>query len=420
MDKAKLGVVFFLIASLVLGGAAYKFYLDYSFANRQVQQLQNQYKQELSRINSEKDRLYSEKQRLESKISQLKDEIQSYKEKLSSIKIEKKGLEAKYEDLLQEKEKLSDKIAELQDELAEKERELKKKTHSIMPAPAIAEHRPKRQETETPEVDDEFWADVIQQKAQLEAKIEHLEDLLRQKEVERKEALQKKLELEIKLSQLDLKNKELERQLAYAKRMISILTRDYVREKENRRAMKQLLDRMEKENQMIKDKILKVTREETDLQKELAKTQEEKDVLQRHIQDMNTIVRDSIEKILTLTDKLKEVKDKSVITKAKSDSVNLAPIVVNKSGESEGSAKSKEIPNGLKGKILNVNEAHNFVVLDIGKKDGVKQGMEFKVYRAGKQIATVKVRMLRDDVSAADIISLNDGDSIKVGDVVVL
>ncbi|MDP2044139.1 MAG: hypothetical protein Q8K15_03100 [Candidatus Omnitrophota bacterium] len=87
---------------------------------------------------------------------------------------------------------------------------------------------------------------------------------------------------------------------------------------------------------------------------------------------------------------------------------NQHPIKVEKK-EKAPQAKS------LEGKIVVVNKENNFVVLNLGSKDGVSMGDEFFVSRAGKTIGSVKVEKVHETMSAAgfttelkDIISEND------------
>ena len=79
--------------------------------------------------------------------------------------------------------------------------------------------------------------------------------------------------------------------------------------------------------------------------------------------------------------------------------------------------KKEKVPQvkSLEGKIVVVNKENNFVVLNLGSKDGVSMGDEFSVSRAGKTIGEVKVEKVHESMSAAgfaaelkDIISEND------------
>lgn len=416
MDRSKVVSILLVVIILGLGGISIKFYLDYMNQRRYSEQLKRSYNAKIAQITQAKQAVEREKERIQGELSRIKKDIATYKEQIDSLKLEKKKWEEKYNEILQDKVSLKEQVNSLQEELEEK----KDKIGELKVQLEQLKAKQGKSGQTGGVMKDGFWADVVQKKAELEAKVEELENLLREKEVARKEAVQKKLELEIKLSQLDLQNRELRRQLDYAHRMIDLLSRDFVREKENRRAMKALLDRIERENRSIKDKVIGLTKSETYLQKKLSKTQQEKELLKRHLEDMDTVIRESIEQIASLTDKMKEMKIESPQDLNKAKVVDLPPIVVGKDEANAGGSSKEAVTNEremkVEGKILNVNEAHNFVVIDLGRKDGVVEGMEFDVVRNGEKIARVKVRMLKDDVCAADIVKLYGASEIKVGD----
>jgi hypothetical protein len=70
----------------------------------------------------------------------------------------------------------------------------------------------------------------------------------------------------------------------------------------------------------------------------------------------------------------------------------------------------------LSGKVVSVDEANNFVIIDLGENAGVKVGNGFKVYHSDKQIASIEVIQARKDISAADI--KQKSQKIQVGDLV--
>ena len=77
--------------------------------------------------------------------------------------------------------------------------------------------------------------------------------------------------------------------------------------------------------------------------------------------------------------------------------------------------------NDLSGRILAVNEAWNFVVLNVGDKSGVTSNTELLVKRGNTRIGRVRITSVEPASSIADIIpgSLASGLSIQPGDYVV-
>lgn len=77
--------------------------------------------------------------------------------------------------------------------------------------------------------------------------------------------------------------------------------------------------------------------------------------------------------------------------------------------------------NSLSGRILAVNEAWNFVVLNLGDKNGIASNTELLVKRGTTQIGRVRVTSVEPASSIADIIpgSMSRGLSIQPGDYVI-
>ncbi len=91
----------------------------------------------------------------------------------------------------------------------------------------------------------------------------------------------------------------------------------------------------------------------------------------------------------------------AIDTKAKAKAE--AKMKANVAPHSAKVGKKEKIPQvkSLEGKIVVVNKENNFVVLNLGSKDGVNMGDEFSVSRAGKTIGSVKVEKVHESMSAA-------------------
>jgi hypothetical protein len=68
------------------------------------------------------------------------------------------------------------------------------------------------------------------------------------------------------------------------------------------------------------------------------------------------------------------------------------------------------------GRIADVNPDLNAVVLNVGRTQGVKEGMPFLIYRDAEELATVRVVLARDLVSAALIETIKPNVTLKIGD----
>jgi hypothetical protein len=77
------------------------------------------------------------------------------------------------------------------------------------------------------------------------------------------------------------------------------------------------------------------------------------------------------------------------------------------------------IPLGLSlsdAQVADLNPQLNAVVLNVGKAQGVKEGMPFFIYQNNAQVGMVKIVLARDLVSAGLVESLQPNVTLKVGD----
>jgi hypothetical protein len=70
----------------------------------------------------------------------------------------------------------------------------------------------------------------------------------------------------------------------------------------------------------------------------------------------------------------------------------------------------------LKGKVLVVNDRYDFVVVDVGARDGVEKGMVLIVHRGNQFIGKCQVEKVYTDKAAADLVLDWMKDDILVGD----
>lgn len=70
----------------------------------------------------------------------------------------------------------------------------------------------------------------------------------------------------------------------------------------------------------------------------------------------------------------------------------------------------------LNGKILEVNNEHNFVIINLGKGKKVKKGMVFLVYREKKLLGKVEVEEVFQDMSSCNILPWFQKEEIKMDD----
>ncbi len=87
----------------------------------------------------------------------------------------------------------------------------------------------------------------------------------------------------------------------------------------------------------------------------------------------------------------------------------------------QGSKEVPPLPPGLKGKVLAVDPKYEFVVLDIGEKQGVLERGEMLVSRSGKLVAKVRILSVQENHCIANVLAdwkqaeIMEGDAVVVG-----
>jgi len=76
---------------------------------------------------------------------------------------------------------------------------------------------------------------------------------------------------------------------------------------------------------------------------------------------------------------------------------------------------------GIRGTVLAVNQAYNFVVLSVGERQGVVPNSELLVMRSGTLIGKIRISSVEPTTSIGDIItnSLARGVQVQPGDIVI-
>ncbi len=126
--------------------------------------------------------------------------------------------------------------------------------------------------------------------------------------------------------------------------------------------------------------------------------EEDKAGLQLQIDDMNTKLVESDEEIRDLQDQIATLEQayENVL-------VDLGDQPI-------------DVPEGLAGNVVLVNPYWNFVVLDIGGKDGLSANAEMLVHRDDRLIGKVKISSVEDEMAIAEIVTDWEQVPIREGD----
>lgn len=98
------------------------------------------------------------------------------------------------------------------------------------------------------------------------------------------------------------------------------------------------------------------------------------------------------------------------------NTVELGSISVNSPAPQKTQEARK--PAKKEGHVLAINEAHGFVVVDVGKADGIRSDSTLFLNQDGRSVGTLAVLEVRDVMTACNIKELSQGKKIQVNDLV--
>ena len=166
---------------------------------------------------------------------------------------------------------------------------------------------------------------------------------------------------------------------------------------------------------------------------DLAQTLKDKDEEIRKLYEQNKILSQKLDQLYKTTNsKMTEINIAKIaledtISEARRtidnnwNTVNLGSIRVNPSDSNAPSQQKSQPPartttSKKLGKVLAVNEEHGFVVVDLGKVDGINSDSVLILKRNNEPVATLTVLEVRDVMTACNIKELNAGKTIAVND----
>ena len=119
-------------------------------------------------------------------------------------------------------------------------------------------------------------------------------------------------------------------------------------------------------------------------------------------------------------DQAKMQEQETLITKLQSD-LESSRAQLEDLRKKDGLRMAQQMRKGLEGRVLAVNQAWNFVVLNLGDRNGVVGNAEMLVKRGTQLVGKVRITSVEPSTSIADIVanSVPRGASIQPGDNVI-
>lgn len=264
---------------------------------------------------------------------------------------------------------------------------------------------------------DEYWAQVLKKKTDLELQLDSIRNELRSLKNANDRLMREKGALEMEITNLNNDREELKRQIEYNQKVTDGITQELVRERNDKMRIFNNMKSIKTENSVLMRQLKSVNSKKAELEKKMDSLQQENSGFQRKFGEMETILTDRMSQIDSLKNKLDVAATGAAPEEAqqKKGPVELPPIVVRP--QTEKTSIKQDVPSASpSGKVLAINRENSFVVINIGQDTGINAGDGMKVYRDDKEIARLEVIQVRREISACDIKS--ESSSIRIGDTV--
>jgi hypothetical protein len=175
--------------------------------------------------------------------------------------------------------------------------------------------------------------------------------------------------------------------------------------------------------------LAKVQVEKTDLQGKLRANETEIAELRKRIDNAETRPVAGVPPVASTTDLQAQLEDaRKQLDAAEREKILLSDkmkVTTEKSTQLETERKHRPAPAahrpGIRGTVLAVNQAYNFVVLSLGARQGIEANSEMLVLRGGSFIGKIRISSVEPATAIGDIISstLARGVQVQTGDTVI-
>ena len=192
---------------------------------------------------------------------------------------------------------------------------------------------------------------------------------------------------------------ELEEQLSRVRLEFEKIAKQVDEERQTKATLAKSVDERQREIDRLGKDLEQVRSERTTLVEQVAQLKTQQDTAQKQLEELQQAKAQLETKVLELSD-------------SSMPSVELEKVVVS------GVPGLQQPASSVQGQILVINREYDFIVVNLGKNQGLGVGQELHIVRGQDILGRVKIEKLYDELSAAAILPGTKEDVIREGDVV--
>jgi len=263
---------------------------------------------------------------------QAKKQVDTLSEEIDTITDDRDKWKRRIETIQQERDGLMVKITDLKKKLTEKpEQEVKivykEKDPEIIEVPIDVSKAPSVSPDSGRIVDEEYWANLLKEKASLQIDIRDLRDELTEKSIALVDIRQKNEDIMLEVNSLKSEKEEIETKVQHTADMIDNISLELARTKNDKKFISNRVEKLSEENEDLRRKMKKLVSVKNALEKSIVRITQEKEKIRGQLGRTETLIQSKIDEIWDIKDEL----DHSIRSSRNgifSNEVELPPIVV--------------------------------------------------------------------------------------------
>jgi len=236
-------------------------------------------------------------------------------------------------------------------------------------------------------------------------------DLRLQRESELHSLRIEKEELEQQVVNVQEAKEQVESDLGRAKTQLDQMTGQLADEREAKAALVKSIDERQREIDRLGKDAEQLRSDRDQLTEQVTKLKGQQQELQAQLTQVQQAKSDLETRLTELVDQPTVELDRVVVTDpSMAGSSDMLPLGALQPAGSQISS--------VQGQVIVINREYDFVVINMGRNQGLQIGQEFQVFRGERALGRVKVEKIYDELSAAAILPETDKDALREGDLV--
>lgn len=213
-------------------------------------------------------------------------------------------------------------------------------------------------------------------------------------------------DLEQQLREAKQARGEVEEQLSRVRLDFEKMAKQVDEERQAKATLAKSVDERQREIDRLGKDLEQVRSERATMAEQLAQVKTQQDAAQKQLEELQQAKTQLETKVLELSN-------------ASTPTVELDKVVVSGAPPQPGLQQAQPA-SAVQGQVLVINREYDFVVVNLGKNQGLGVGQELQIIRGQDVLGRAKIEKLYDELSAAAILPGAKKDMIREGDVVRL